>query len=99
MEGTRVTHRSESVCAKVAVAAQALFRRTHGSSDLLMERKKGVAGFTGHHSMIACRTCTEEEGDPELKQLCGKMEEVCEKNNMELSKRECYFGRGEKTAR
>ena len=56
-------------------------------------------GFTGHRSMIACRTCTEEEGDPELKQLCGKMEEVCEKNNMELSKRECYFGRGEKTAR
>ena len=34
--------------------------------------------------MIACRTCTEEEVDPELKQLCGKMEEVCEKNNIDL---------------
>ena len=63
-----------------------------------MERKNVWQVSREHQFMIARRTCTEV--DPELKQVCGKMEEeVCEKNNMELSERECYFGRGEKTAR
>ena len=45
MKETRVMHRSKAVCAKVAVAAQVLFRHTHGSSDLLMERRKRCRRF------------------------------------------------------
>ena len=47
LEANRVTHRSEAVCAKVAVAAQALFRLTDGSSDLLMDRKIRCGRFHG----------------------------------------------------
>ena len=47
MKETRVLHRSKAVSAKVAVAAQALFRHTHGSSDLLMETRKRCRRFHG----------------------------------------------------
>ena len=47
MKEARVLHRSKAVCAKVAVAAQASFRHTHGSSDLLMETRKQFRRFHG----------------------------------------------------
>ena len=47
MKDARVLHRSKAVCAKAAVAAQALFRHTHGSSDLLMETRKRCRRFHG----------------------------------------------------
>ena len=47
--------------------------------------------------MIARRTYHEEQMDLEL--IGTWEEEVCDKNNMKLGKRECYFERGEKIAK